>query len=186
MRHNKVGHKEHNLKLIGQEQSLDVCWPGEEIVRCLIQIAGGLFIWAATACRFIREGKRFAARRLDAILQGSGSSSAPIAPEKALDEIYTTVLKQSVAPEYTEEEKEEAYCTLRRTLGSIILLLSPLSTSSLSRLLGIPKEVIDQTLNDLHSVLDVPKEETQPLRLHHPSFRDYLLSNIRCKDQDLR
>jgi len=173
---------EYNLKLIGREYALDAYWPGEEIVRQLIQIAGGLFIWAATACRFIKEGKRFAARRLNTILRGS--SSGPTAPEKHLDEIYTTVLKQSVAPEYTDEEKEEAYCMLRTTLGSIVTLLSPLSASSLSRLLGIRKEVLDQTLNDLHSVLDVPKDQSQLLRLHHPSFRDYLLSRDRCQDPD--
>jgi hypothetical protein len=175
---------EHNLKLIGEERCLGASWPGEEVVRSLIQIAGGLFIWAATACRFVQEGKRFATRRLDTILQGSGS--ALTAPEKRLDEIYTTVLEQSVAPEYTDEEKEEAYRMLRTTLGSIIILLSPLSVSSLSRLLGIKKECIDQTLNDLHSVLDVPKDQSQPLRLHHPSFRDYLLSKGRCKDPNLQ
>ena len=71
---------------------------------------------------------------------------------------------------------------LRTTLGSIVTLLSPLSASSLSRLLGIRKEVLDQTLNDLHSVLDVPKDQSQLLRLHHPSFRDYLLSRDRCQD----
>jgi hypothetical protein len=170
----------YNLKLIGQEHALDACWPGEEIIRQLIQIAGGLFIWAATACRFIQEGKRFATRRLNTILRGSGS--APTAPEKHLDEIYTTVLKQSVAPEYTDEEKEEACYMLRTALGSIVTLLSPLTTLSLSRLLGIQKEVLDQTLNDLYSVLDVPMDQSQPLRLHHPSFRDYLLSRDRCQD----
>ncbi|ERF74014.1 hypothetical protein EPUS_03829 [Endocarpon pusillum Z07020] len=134
---------EYNLKLIGQEQSLDACWPGEEIIKRLIQTARGLFIWAATACRFIHEGKRFAARRLDTIL--SGINSASIAPEKHLDEIYTTVLQQSIIVEFTKEEKEE-------------------------------------TLNELHSVIDIPKDRFQPLRLHHPSFRDYLLSKSRCQD----
>ena len=173
---------EYNLKLIGQEHCLDACWPGEEITRRLIQIAGGLFIWAATVCRFIHEGKRFTARRLDTILWSSGS--APTALEKHLDEICTTVLKQSAALEYTDEEKEEVYCMLRKALGSIVILLSPLSASSLSKLLSIKKEAIDKTLNDLHSVLDAPKDQSQPLRLHHPSFRDYLLSKNRCKDPD--
>jgi hypothetical protein len=173
----------YNLKLIRREHFLDVCWPGEEIVRRLTQIAGGLFIWAATACRFIHEGKRFAVRRLDTILHGSGST--PTAPEKHLDEIYTTVLRQSVAPEYTIEEREEAYCMLRTTLGSIVILLSPLSALSLSRLLKIKEEVINQTLNDLHSVLDVREEQNKPIRLHHPSFRDYLLRKDRCRDLGL-
>ena len=173
---------EYNLRRIREENFLDACWPGEDNVRHLIQMAGGLFIWAATACRFIHEGKRFAAKRLDTILQGSGETLT--APEKHLDKIYTTVLKQSVTPEYTEEEKREAYYMLRKSLGSIIVLFSPLSALSLSRLLGIRNAIINQVLNDLHSVLDVPKEQNLPFRLHHPSFRDYLLNKDRCQDPD--
>jgi hypothetical protein len=165
---------EHTLRLIGQEHSLDA---SKEVVGYLVQIASGLFIWAATACRFIREGKRFAAKRLDTILQGSGR--AVIAPEKHLDEIYTTVLEHSITLEYTDEEKEESYCMLRHILGSIVILFSPLSAYSLSRLL---KEDIKQTLEDLHSILDIPKDQNCPLRLHHPSFRDFLLNNDRCKN----
>ena len=47
---------EYNLKLIRREHSLDVNWPGEEIVRGLIRIIGELFIWAATAYGFIQGG----------------------------------------------------------------------------------------------------------------------------------
>lgn len=170
----------HNLKRIGQQRSLDAGWPGEEIITRLVQIANGLFIWAATACRFIHEGKRFAAKRLGAILQGS--NSAPTAPEKQLDEIYTTVLKQSIPEQFTEEEREEASYILRWILGCIVTLSSPLSTISLGKLLCVAKGDIDQTLDDLHSILDVPKDQTRPLRLHHPSFRDFLLNQKRCAD----
>ena len=173
---------EYSLRLIGQERSLDACWPGEEVIRCLVQIASGLFIWAATACRFIREGKRFAAERLDNILKDSDGSGIVTTPEIYLDKIYITVLKHSVSSEYRVEEKEEAYYMLRNILGSIVTLSSPLSAFSLSRLLHVTKEEIDQTLEDLHSVLDVPDDQTRPLRLHHPSFRDFLLSTDRCKD----
>jgi hypothetical protein len=174
---------EYNLRLIGQERSLDVAWPGEEVIRYLVQIASGLFIWAATACRFIHEGKRFAAKRLDTILEGGGSTAT--APGKHLDEIYTTVLEHSITPEYTAEEREESYYMLRRILGSTVVLFSSLSVYSLGRLLRVTKEDIDQTLEDLHSILDVPKDQNRPLRLHHPSFRDFLLNNDRCKDRNL-
>ncbi|KAF1810378.1 hypothetical protein P152DRAFT_451130 [Eremomyces bilateralis CBS 781.70] len=73
---------EDNLKLIRQERSLDAGWPGEEALRYLVQAASGLFIWATTACRFIREGKRHAARRLDTILKSCGSAGTVTAPEK--------------------------------------------------------------------------------------------------------
>jgi NACHT domain len=173
---------EYNLRLIGQERFPDSAWPGEEVITNLVQRTSGLFIWAATACRFIREGKRFAAKRLDMILNGGGGSSTTTAPEKHLNEIYTTVLKYSVSPEYSDEEKEEAYHMLREVLGSIIIFFSPLSINSVSRLLQVTKEDIYQTLEDLHSILDVTKDQTRPLRLHHPSFRDFLLSRDRCED----
>ncbi len=71
---------------------------------------------------------------------------------------------------------------LRHTLGSIIVLLSPLSTFSLSRLLQLPREVINPTLKDLHAILDIPEEQNRPLRQHHPSFRDFLLNKDRCEN----
>jgi hypothetical protein len=52
----------------------------------------------------------------------------------------------------------------------------------LSKLL---KEDINQTLEDLHSILDIPKDQNGSLRLHHPSFRDFLLNNDRCKNPNL-
>jgi hypothetical protein len=171
---------EYDLRLVGQERSLGPGWPGEDTIRCLVQLASGLFIWAATACRFIRKGKRFAAKRLDAILKNSGSDV--IAPEKHLNQIYITVLKHSVSAEYTDEEKEELCCMLRQILGSVVVLFSLLSAHSLSTLLCVSKEDIDQTLEDLHSVLNIPEDQTRPLRLHHPSFRDFLLNNDRCQD----
>ena len=171
---------EHSLKIIAQERSLALEWPGKEAVSCMAQKANGLFIWAATACKFIYEGQRFAAKRLDIILRAS-SGSAVMALEKHLDEIYITVLTNSISPEYTDGEKEEAYHILRQILGSIAVLSSPFSISSLTRLLGLAKEDICQTLEDLHSVLDISNDENRPLRLHHPSFRDFLLDENRSK-----
>jgi hypothetical protein len=169
---------EYSLGIIRQEWTLGADWPGEVVLRQLVLSACGLFIWAATACRFIREGKRFARRRLDIILKGS--SSAITAPEKHLDEIYLTVLKHSISSEYSDEEKEEVYDMLKPTLGSIVVLLSPLSSSSLSGLLRLPREDIARTFEDLYTILDIPEEPTRPLRLHHPSFRDFLLNKDRC------
>jgi hypothetical protein len=58
----------HELRLIGQERNLGASWPGDLFIRQLVQKASGLFIWAATACRFIREGKKLAKSRLNVIL----------------------------------------------------------------------------------------------------------------------
>jgi len=174
---------EYHLKAIWQERSLVASWPGEDTVRLLVQAACGMFIWAATACRYIREGKRFAATRLNTILKGRPGSVSE--PEKHLDEIYTTVLSQSVSSEFSDEEKKESYRLLRQVLGTIVIIFSPLSTRSLQELLHVTKDDIDQTLADLHSVVDIPSDQIHPLRLHHPSFRDFLLSKDRCLESDL-
>jgi hypothetical protein len=171
---------EHNLRIIRQELTLGADWPGEVVLRQLVLYSCGLFIWASTACRFIRDGKQVARKRLDKLLKGS--SSAITAPEKHLNEIYLAVLKHSIPSELSDEEKEEVCDMLKHMLGSLVVLLSPLSTSSLSRLLQLPREDVDSTFNDLHAILDIPKELTYPLRLHHPSFRDFLLSKDRCGD----
>ena len=154
--------------------------PEEHVIEQLAQKAAGLFIWAATACWFICEGRKFASKRLAEILKGS--SVAVTAPEAHLDEIYTTVLKHSISLSYTTEEKEEFCLILRRVLGSLTVLSSPLSVTSLSRLIHLAEEDVDQTLENLHAILDIPKEHTHPLRLHHPSFRDFLLNQKRCAD----
>jgi hypothetical protein len=67
-------------------------------------------------------------------------------------------------------------------LEKIAVLFATLSACSLSSLLCVTAENINQTVEDLHSILDVPKDQTRPLRLHHPSFRDFLLDSERCKD----
>jgi hypothetical protein len=169
---------EHNLKLVAQERSLAASWPGEQTIKQLVQNASGLFIWAATACHFISEGKRFAAKRLDMILKHS--STAINAPEKHLNEIYIAVLRHCISPDYSLEEAEELLSVLKSILGGIVTLLSPLSNQSLSKVLGIPQDEVDQTLNDLHAILDIPEDSTRPLRMHHPSFRDFLLDEKRC------
>jgi NACHT domain len=180
--HDITTYLEYNLTIIRQERGLNSDWPGNEAITTMVQRANGLFIWAATTCRFIREGKRFAAKRLNQILiEGSNTVTAP---EEHLNEIYTTVLKHSVASEYTDEEKEESYGMLKLVLGSIVVLLSPLSVSSLGRLLGVAKDDVELTVVDLHSVLDVPQVSARPLRLYHPSFRGFLLDSNKCTDSN--
>jgi hypothetical protein len=77
-------------------------------------------------------------------------------------------------------EKDKLFAMLRHTLGSVVVLLSPLSAYSLGRLLHT--EEVSQTLEDLHAILDIPGDKTYPLRLHHPSFRDFLLSRDRSEN----
>jgi len=172
----------YEMGSIGQEWALGAGWPGEQALRQLVVNASGLFIWAATACRFVREGRWNARKRLSMILDGNKSTE----PEQHLNDIYMTVLKNTIRPKDLPEEKKDTYSFLKQALGTIVLLYSPLSVNSLRTLLHCPKDNIEQRLADLHAILDIPKDVYRPLRLHHPSFRDFLLDHDRCGDPNFQ
>jgi hypothetical protein len=170
----------HNLGIIREKCSLPADWPDEQSITRLVHSAGGLFIWAATACRFIYDGEGlFGPERLLDILEDDNSATEP---EEELNNIYIKVLENSVNPRLKPQEKDRLFRTLRETLGVIILLFSPLSATSLARLLRNPEEKVRTLLDRLHSILYIPKDPSLPVRLHHPSFRDFLLNRQRCHD----
>ena len=74
------------------------------------------------------------------MLQGDESVTAL---ENHLNEIYLTVLENSIQQNYTEQEKEDLYNTLGKILGSIFSLSSPLSADSLATLLRMPIQDVD-------------------------------------------
>jgi hypothetical protein len=172
----------HHLGIVARECYQYADWPGTDMIRRLVQSASGLFIWAATACLFVREGL-FPDERLRILIEGSASGDTA-APEQQLNRIYVTVLQTSIRSGYSTPEKTMYYSMLRVILGSIVVLTSPLSVVSLGALLRVPRPRINQMLKDLHAILDIPDISTHPLRLHHPSFRDFLLSKDRCTDEN--
>jgi hypothetical protein len=150
-----------------------------QIIPRLTEKACGLFIWAATACRFIKSGKRVTRKRISFILEGGKSEKNP---EKELDEIYTKILSDSIIGDYGEDEKEELFELFRKIVGIIVILFNPLSTTALSELLNELSPDIKETLDDLHSILEVPESSVYPIRLLHPLFRDFLLTKERHQD----
>jgi NACHT domain len=175
----------YELRSIGERRSLGAGWLSEETVKLLVQKASGLFIWAATACRFIEEGekRRPIRSRLLAILGSYSLTITQSGPEEQLNEIYRTVLSYSIPEKYFMVEREELLSDLKMVVGSIVVLLSPLPVPSMARLLDIPTEDVDDCLDSLHAILNIPKDQARPIRLHHPSFRDFLLNPKRCTDE---
>jgi hypothetical protein len=171
---------EYHLNLIGKNDGQELGWPGARVIQSLVQSASGLFIWAATACRFISEGL-FAEERLHMLADGSDRDSAA-SPEQHLNQLYLTVLQKCIQSSYTAKELAKYHSIMRQILGSIVALSSPLSVSSLGMLILIPEQRVNRMLKELHAILDIPKGHSQPLRLHHPSFRDFLFSKDRCVD----
>jgi hypothetical protein len=144
-----------------------------------------LFIFAATACLFIDGASTVSPekRLSDLVLQRTINRLST----KNLDMMYLKILQDSVTGEYTDEEKEEATEQFRRVVGSIVVLFDVLSVAALGSLLLEPSDNATQsvldTLSSLHSVLNISEDLTQPVRLLHPSFRDFVLDPQRCPDE---
>jgi hypothetical protein len=166
-------------------------WPGKTCIDKLVSSAHGLFIYAATVCRFIEKGiEDFPANDLlrlvlpDENIANTSKMSRNIttyeSPTKELDMIYTQVLEYSLKNVRHAKDKEQLATTFRLVVGSIVILFNPLSPFAIARLLNMDVEVVKKRLNHLRSVLEFSDTQEQPIRLLHPSFRDFLLSDKRC------
>jgi len=65
-------------------------------------------------------------------------------------------------------------------------MFNTMPARNLAQLLQIPFKMVSSTLDSLRSVLNVPEDESQPVRLFHLSFRDFLQDSERCSDSRFR
>lgn len=153
-------------------------WPDPDHVQSLAKSAFPLFIIAATIIRIINDrGLGDPDDQLRTIsLNNSGDN---------LSATYLSVLSRLIAGR-PEREKRQIIQNFRIVVGPIILLQTPLSTHCLGRLLDFPKRSIDQRLDLLHSVLNIPKDLCRPVRLLHLSFRDFLLDTENAENSNFR
>jgi hypothetical protein len=159
---------EHELGAIRKERMLSSDWPAAPDIQALVKLAVPLFIYAATVCRYVGTKGSNPMVYLDKVLKYQKATFSQ------LDRIYLPVLDQLLT-EQEDDDKEMWLQEFREVVGSIVVLESPLSIASLSRLLQVPQEEIKCRLDSLHSVLSVSDSEHVPIRLLHLSFRDFLV-----------
>jgi hypothetical protein len=169
----------HELDKIKEEHALSRDWPGEQTIKVLADRADGLFIYVVMICRFIGDPKWVPEERLSLVLQGDPSGQSPT---QKLDEMYSQALKHFVIGDCDEHETSALSSRFRQIVGSIVTLFESLSVAALTHLLAVSARMTVVTLNSLGSVLDIPKHQGYPIRLIHPSFRDFLLDKQRCLD----
>jgi len=154
-------------------------WPGEPIIQRLVEKAAGLFIYAATIYRFIRDDNYTPEDQLSVVLE-EDHDTPPQSPMKHLDDMYTKLLQHSVVGKQAVSKDDHLAVRFRKIVGSIIIMFDIMAAKEIAKLLHL--RTISTTLASLHSVLSVPVNEGQPVRIFHPSFRDFLLDSHRCLD----
>ena len=148
-------------------------WPGDDKISSLANRAGGLFIWASTACLYIESGYTPSQRLSELIdAQLDDNSSGPFGQ---LDNLYKTGLQS--AGLWNDRSFRSDCCNI---LGVILCARVPLSCLVIDALLALPQDRPSwKSISRLRCVLHV--SETEQIRILHPSFHDYL--SKRCSDQ---
>jgi hypothetical protein len=152
-------------------------WPTSYDIYWLCKMAGGLFIYASTVVKFVASGYHLPIKRLDLILNSRGA-----AHEGGIDTLYTQILQ--LAFEGADPGEQELHSQFRNVVGAVLLVFHPLSRKTLSNLLRsceTPSQ-ISTNLRFLHSLLNVPDSEDEPIRVFHKSFPDFLTDRTRCRD----
>ena len=174
----------YELAQIQADRGLPGSWPGDDRIQTITMRADGLFIYAATVCRFVNGPRQVnPSVRLEQVCRGSGGKHKST---DALDEMYLMILKSSMSDDFSADEEQEVTARLRHVVGSVVLLLNNLSAAELGRLLfpsaSTGGAVVQDTLDSLHAILDVPKDLQKPIQMQHLSFRDFLVDRTRCSD----
>lgn len=179
IRHDIAAFLRNELSNIRDERLLPSDWLNKEKFELLVERSSGLFIYAATVCRFIRDPRWLPVKRLEIVLGGGESEEQ--SSEQRLDQMYIQILESSVFGDCNEKERNLLSRRFRDTVGPIILLFDSPSTIVLKSLFPTLSETIDITLEPLKSLLDVPDDGKMPIQLLHPSFRDFLIDQERCR-----
>ncbi|KAF8535913.1 vegetative incompatibility protein HET-E-1 [Trichophaea hybrida] len=162
----------YKLENTRRDNNIPEGWPGDDIIRNLCERASGLFIYASTACRLIEDPLFHPDQSLSLILQDDyvGQSST-----RALDKMYTKILTYSISvflKDYDKPTQEKLISEFKLIVGSIVILFDALPAIMLDRLLHLPLRTVSMRL----------QSDESPVRLLHPSFRDFLLDQQRCLD----
>ncbi|KDQ12392.1 hypothetical protein BOTBODRAFT_113226, partial [Botryobasidium botryosum FD-172 SS1] len=155
----------HSMAKIAKSKvhlALDPDWPGCPVLRVLTTCAGGLFIWADTAVKYM-DGGMNPVQRLDILING-------VTPKDRVDtlsQLYATVLH--ACQKWDDEEFCSAFCKL---FGAILVARLPLPPSAMDSLLSFPPNWSLQMTSYFRAVLI--EEPTGAIRIIHPSFYDFL------------
>jgi hypothetical protein len=157
---------------IREDFHLPAKWPGPVAIAKLTQSAAGLFVWATTAMMFI-EGEcaqRNHRSALNAILEGKLGEGT-----KTIDELYRQILDLRF-----KDSGESTLQLFKMVLGTIIVAKTPLRLEDLQHFLGRRDD--DEIVFILGRLSSVISKAGGTLRLHHPSFLEFLCDPERCND----
>ncbi|KAJ7097617.1 hypothetical protein C8R44DRAFT_643164 [Mycena epipterygia] len=146
----------------------------------IVNRAGGLFIFAATAVRYVLSGlpQEPPQRSIDYLLSG--------APLTHLHDLYRRIVNEAITVPTAEDHRALGYRDRAiRALGAILHMVEPQSSHILAALLEIHVDELRRTLLPLSAVIQVPDSPGEAIRIIHISFREFMISKVQDTRDDL-
>ena len=157
-------------------------WPSDEQINLLCQRAGGLFVYAVATVKFLDSPFFLPSEQLETI-SGSPESTThegktELQGNKTLDSLYVWILNKSFRVEHPR-----VFSKFRSILGTVILLVNPLSPPVIAQLMGLKTEQVMLYLRLIQSLLLLDEDFGQPVKPFHKSFPDFIMDPSRCADE---
>jgi hypothetical protein len=157
------------------DRKLALPFPPANDLGELVRRAGTLFVYAATVVKWISDPEDQPLLRLQHVLEKDEDEVTY--QHKFLDDMYSEILAQAAKTSRNPEKYESA---LKNVISTVVLLQEPVRASALAILAG-EKDRTESLLPRLSAVLLV--DEPAPVRLFHPSFPEFVVSDERCRDK---
>ncbi|KAF8965897.1 hypothetical protein BDZ97DRAFT_1995357 [Flammula alnicola] len=152
--------------------------PSPNEVERLAKLAGKLFIYAATAVRYIHPGDlpvNSSARLRTMLGMVSGSSKQ----HDELNGLYTGILSVAVDRKRLEEQEVN---DILLTLRTVVCAKEPMTVRTLASLLNLAEQRVRFSLQPLRSILHVQEGVQGLVSPFHASFPDYLFDKRRSEE----
>jgi energy-coupling factor transporter ATP-binding protein EcfA2 len=142
--------------------------------------ANGLFIFAATAVRYILVGLPHIPPQIsvDFLLDNE--------PLTDLHDLYLRIMNYAIPLVAPKDRRAQWYHDqAMKILSTILHLLEPLDCQSLADLLELDKEILLGTLLPLSAVIHVSHTPDAPIKIRHLSFREFMMSYVQVIRPDI-
>lgn len=138
-------------------------WPLNNTIDAVVQQTSSLFVYASMVVKFVDNRHGHPNRQLERILKvGLWESDVT----SRLDSLYHEAISASTGHSNSHRHL---------IMDVIVALFDPLPIRDLASLLAKPIGELQLHPHELQSVLSVPDDEKEPVRIYHTSFHDFLV-----------
>ena len=164
-----------SLSAIVTKHQLSIPWPPPNEFKILLEQSDKLFIYAATALRYIGAPDVDFRKRLTGI-----TCLTPARMETGiLDSLYNEIMRQA----FCSQLKPEEVPWRRKVLSTVVFLVVPLSVEAIGSLFSMDSLQAWFALAPFRSVIHVPPvANISPVTIFHASFPDFIVDPSRCEE----